>query len=148
MFGPDSLSDVGYRRLNQRPLSTLSGLIALRYGDAMDGRLDMLKLALGNLAGSAEEQAKYLDELLGTNAAAYGNDELAQELNDAFASHLDMKERGLLADEQIAAIHPVDQMLGQLSAQADAAFWRREALETDLRWQQVRDAARAALRTL
>ena len=114
----------------------------------MDRRLDMLKLALANLAGSAGEQARYLDGLLGNNASAYGNDELAQELNDAFASHVDMKERGLLGNEQIDAVRRVDQLLGQLSARTDDVFWRREALATDSRWDQVRIAAKAALRAL
>jgi len=114
----------------------------------MDHRLDMLKLALANLAGSADDQARYLDGVLGNSAAAYGNDELAQELNDAFASHLDMKERGLMKDEQIDAVRQVDQLLGQISAGTEDVFWRREALATDPRWDQVRMAARAALRTL
>ena len=121
---------------------------SLLYDRAMDQRLDMLKLALRNLAAPADEQVQYLDELLGADAAAHGNDELAQELNDAFASHLDMRERGFLSEEQIVAIRPVDDLLGRLSGDGAPGFWKRDALATDDRWEQVRRAAQAALRKL
>ena len=111
-------------------------------------RLVTLKGALTHLAAPAEEQIRYLNDLFGSEAVAYGNDELALELTDAISSHHDLRERGLLSDTQIAAVQAVDQMLVGLSKRGNEGFWKRDALLTDPRWEQVRLAAHAALATL
>ncbi|HEV2082596.1 MAG TPA: hypothetical protein VGR32_09110 [Brevundimonas sp.] len=113
----------------------------------MDHQLDILKRALTNLALPADRQAEYLDALLGPQAVAYGTDELALELDDAFAPHLAMHAQGLMSERQIAAVRIVDEMLADLSGKAHASFWTREALTSDPRWDQVRLVAQAALGT-
>lgn len=119
----------------------------------MPTRYELLREAVGVLAAPAAEQAAHLDRLFsalvnGGSAAAYGNDELACELEDIFIAANDMIEHGELTEREAAAIRPVDTMLGDLSGKHHAAFWERNALADDPRWEQVRVLAAAALKKL
>jgi len=111
----------------------------------MDQRLETLKATLRTLSAPARAQADYLDGLCGPTAADYGNDELGLELDDAFSSHEEMLKAGLLTDRQATAIRLLNGLLASGSSNAESEFWKREALSTDPRWEQVRSAARAAL---
>ncbi len=119
----------------------------------MPTRYEALREALWYLAAPADKQSTYLDELMapvtgGGSAAAYGNDELALGLDDIFFASNDMIAHGELTETEAAAIRPVDALLTKLSGEANASFWRREALEDDHRWNEVRSLARHALTVL
>jgi hypothetical protein len=116
----------------------------------MPTRYEQLRQAIAVLGAPAPEQASYLDELMapvtgGGSAAAYGNDELALGLDDIFHASKDMIWHGELTDAEAALIRPLDDLLTQLSGKHNADFWRREALDADARWDDVRALARSAL---
>jgi hypothetical protein len=119
----------------------------------MPTRYEQLREVVSVLAAPATQQAAHLDRLFSTlvsgrSAAAYGNDELACELDDIFMAANDMIEHGELTEQEAAAIRPVHTMLGDLSGQHNADFWRRNALADDRRWEQIRTLAGAALKKL
>jgi hypothetical protein len=116
----------------------------------MPTRYEQLRQVVAILGAAAAEQASYLDELMtpvtgGGSAAAYGNDELALSLDDIFRASSDMIRHGELTEEEAALIRPLDHLLTQLSGEDNADFWRREALDADARWADVRALARSAL---
>ena len=49
------------------------------------------------------------------------------------------------SEEEIAAARPLDEMLSAWSGKNNADFWRREALWSDPRWDEVRACARRVL---
>ena len=105
------------------------------------------------MAATAEEQVRYLDEIFtsvtgGGTAAGYGNDERALELGDIFAAADDMIEHSELTESEKKAIQPLNQLLGEWSGQANADFWRRDALFNDNRWTEVRARAARSLASL
>lgn len=119
----------------------------------MPTRYQQLRQAIFYLAASAEGQSAHLDRILapvtrGGSSAAYGNDELALELDDVFHAANDMIEHKELSEVECAAIRPLYDLLTRLSGQHNADFWRREALASDPRWDEVRKYAEAALRLL
>jgi hypothetical protein len=119
----------------------------------MPTRYEQLRQAIANLAASAEEQAAYLDRLFvpvtgGGSAEAFGNDELAEELEDIYPATRHMLQYGEIKQTEIDAIRPLDDLLERWSGQAHADFWKREALFADPRWQDIRDCARKALAQL
>jgi hypothetical protein len=75
----------------------------------------------------------------------YGNDELALELGDILPAAGHMQEWGEISDAEVAAVKPLDRLLTKWSGSANSDFWRREALWTDERWEEVRRLAREAL---
>ncbi|RYD66947.1 MAG: hypothetical protein EOP58_04310 [Sphingomonadales bacterium] len=119
----------------------------------MPTRYEQLRKAVSVLAAPAAEQAAHLDHLFsalvnGGSAAAYGNDELALELDDIFVAANDMIECGELTEHEAALIRPLNTMLGDLSGKQHADFWLRNALADDPRWVEVRALAAAALKKL
>lgn len=116
----------------------------------MPTRYQQLRQAIGLLAQSADEQHAWLESLLGdltpdAGASAYGSDELALAFGDIFMAAGDMLERGEISRAEIDAARPLDALLDAWSGTENADFWRREALWTDPRWEQVRESARGAL---
>ena len=116
-------------------------------------RYEQLRSAVANLARSAEEQVRYLDELHApltgeASADGYGNDELALELDDIFHAANDMIAHGELTEAQRKAIAPLDELLRKWSGQENFDFWRREALFQDDRRAQVRACAAQCLARL
>ncbi|NIJ65082.1 hypothetical protein FHR20_002044 [Sphingomonas leidyi] len=112
-----------------------------------------LRQAVAHLAAGADTQHAHLESILGHltpdgDASGYGNDELALELDDFYHAANHMHEWGEISREEIEAIRPLDAMLRTLSGKAHADFWRREALWSDPRWEQVRALARRALAQL
>lgn len=119
----------------------------------MSSRYQDLRQAVAALAAGPEEQVRFLDELFspltgGGSSAAYGNDELALELDDCFFAANAMIERGELTPAEKTAIMPVDELLRHWSGEGNSSFWRREALFDDPRWGEVRAHAAAALAQL
>ncbi|MEP9401078.1 hypothetical protein [Sphingomonas sp. VNH70] len=119
----------------------------------MPSRYQLLREAVRQLAAPAPEQVACLDAMFvrltgGGSAAAYGNDELAIGLDDIFMAANDMIAHDELSEAEAAAIRPLDASLVRWSGEANAAFWRREALFHDPRWDEVRSLARHALAIL
>lgn len=119
----------------------------------MPTRYEQLRLAVIYLAAPAAEQIAHLDDLMspltgGGSAAAYGNDELALSLDDLFFASNDMISHGELTTAEAAAIRPLDELLTELSGKQNASFWRRESLNSDERWNNVRSLAAEALAQL
>jgi hypothetical protein len=116
----------------------------------MPARFEQLREAIANLAASADVQAAYLDRVHspltgGGSAAGYGNDELALEFDDIFHAAGHMVDAGELTPWQRDAAVPLDAILNRWSGQSHAAFWKREALWSDPRWEEVRSVAKEAL---
>lgn len=119
----------------------------------MATRYQQLRQAVANLAAPADEQVRFLDEGFtsltgGGSAAAYGNDELALELDDMFHAADDMIQQGELSEAEKEAIHPLDALLAEWSGQENADFWRGEALFHDARWAEIRACAARTLARL
>lgn len=81
----------------------------------------------------------------GGSAAHYSNDELALEIDDIFHAAQHMIDAGELTPWQRDAALPLDQILKQWSGPVHADFWRRDALWSDPRWDDVRSLAKKAL---
>jgi hypothetical protein len=116
----------------------------------MAGRYERLRQAIATLAASADAQAAYLDRLHapltgGGSAAEYSNDELALEFDDVFHAAGHMIDAGELTPWQRDAALPLDHILKGLSGQMHADFWKRDALWSDARWEEVRTVAKQAL---
>lgn len=116
----------------------------------MPTRFEELRQAVAYLAAPGAEQAAHLDRLMGPvtgggSAAAYGNDELALSLDDIFHAANDMIWHGELTEAEAELIRPLDDLLTKLSGDHNANFWRREALDEDARWNDVRALAKSAL---
>jgi hypothetical protein len=110
-------------------------------------------MVIANLAAGPEEQADYLDRIFvhctgGGSAAAYGNDELALELDDILLATDHMIEFGELSADELATIRELSEHFDAFWKPKDPSFWTREALFDDRRWQGVRDLAARVLRRL
>ena len=70
----------------------------------------------------------------------YGNDELALMFDDIYPT-----VRDELNAEQSTAAQRLDDLLALYSGPRNRAFWAREALWHDKRWEAVRSCAREAL---
>jgi hypothetical protein len=119
----------------------------------MPTRYQQLRQAILRLSWGADEQHAYLESILASVSGAgsgvsYGNDELALDLDDIFCAAEDMRERGEISDAEVAAVKPLDALLEKWSGSSNSDFWRREALWTDERWQEVRAYAQQALAAL
>jgi hypothetical protein len=119
----------------------------------MPTRYQQLRMKVARLSMSADEQHAYLESILAPmsgkgTGVGYGNDELALELNDIFVATGHMREWGEISDAEIAAVKPLDDLLVKWSGGASPDFWRREALWTDPRWDEVRTCAKLALSVL
>ncbi|HTU09659.1 MAG TPA: hypothetical protein VMG08_02075 [Allosphingosinicella sp.] len=119
----------------------------------MPTRYQQLRGAVFRLSLGADEQHAYLESILAHlsgngSSVCYGNDELALELEDIFLAAGDMREWREIGDAEIAAIKPLDDLLEKWSGETDADFWRRDALWTDPRWDEVRALASTAFAML
>lgn len=119
----------------------------------MSTRYQMLRGAVVNLAAPADAQAAYLDRIFvqctgGGSAAAYGNDELALELDDIFMANGHMMEFGEITPDEVAAIQFLNDLVADYWQGDDTSFWSREALFVDPRWIEVRTEATRVLRQL
>lgn len=56
-----------------------------------------------------------------------------------------MRSRGEIMQAEIDAAKPLNALLDEWSGERHADFWRREALWSDPRWQQVRECAQQVL---
>lgn len=124
-----------------------------RYDALMGTRYTLLREAVANLAAPAEAQVAYLDRSFSTltgggSAEAYGNDELALEFEDSFIAMGHMLEYGEITQAEIERLRSLDELLGQWSGKTHAAFWARDALFSDRRWEIVRSRAAEVLATL
>jgi hypothetical protein len=116
----------------------------------MPTRYQQLREAIANLAATADAQAAYLDRLFsratgGASAADYGDDELALDFGDIYCAVGHMRECGEITQEEIDAAKPLHALLEKWSGEANADFWKREALFTDPRWEEVRLCAQKVL---
>ena len=116
----------------------------------MPTRYQQLRQAIARLASTADEQHAYLESILSHlapngDASGYGNDELALEFGDIYMAAGDMRDWGEITQEEIDAAKPLDDLLAKWSGGQDGEFWRREALWSDPRWDQVRQCARQVL---
>lgn len=119
----------------------------------MSFRYAFLCGAVQRLAATADEQNAYLESILGQFSSdskgwGYGNIELALELEDMFRAVPDMLSEGEITQEEIAAIQPVASLLELWGGEGNADFWKREALWSDPRWDEVRAHARKTLEVL
>ncbi len=118
----------------------------------MPTRYQVLRQVVANLAAPAEVQVAHLNGVFADCTpdvqAAYGNDELALEFEDAYLAVNHLRSHGEISQREIDALAPLDSLLRRWSGEANAGFWRREALFADPRWAQVRDCAKAALNQL
>ncbi len=116
-------------------------------------RYQQLRQAIVRLSWPAEEQHAYLESILASlsgvgSGVGYGNDELALELDDIFCAAEHMREWGEITDAEVAAVKPLDLLLTRWSGHTHSDFWRREALWTDERWEEVRACAKQVLAAL
>ena len=116
----------------------------------MPTRYQQLRQAIANLAAPAERQVAHLDSIFvslpeGSSAADYGNDELALEFDGIYCAAGHMRDYGEITQAEIDAAKPLNELLLRWSGQHNADFWKREALFTDPRWDQVRECASQAL---
>ena len=116
-------------------------------------RYDHLRAATGRLAAPHDEQRTYLNELflplaVDGDSSAYGCDELALQFEDYFISVEYMLAEGELSSEQADALNSLNDKLEALSGEQNADFWRRDALQSDARWADVRALARTAVQSL
>ena len=117
----------------------------------MATRYQQLRQAIVRLQSSADEQHAYLESILahltpGDDATGYGNDELALEFGEIYGAARHMREWGEITQREIDAVKPLSELLDKWSGEQNGDFWRREALWSDPRWEQVRQCARQALR--
>ncbi len=117
----------------------------------MSTRYQQLRQAIARLADTADEQHAYLESILGHltpdgDATGYGNDELALEFEGMYVAVGHMRDWGEIGQEEIDAAKPLNELLEKWSGQQNAEFWRRDALWSDPRWEQVRQSAREVLR--
>jgi hypothetical protein len=124
-----------------------------RYDAPMGTRYTLLREAVANLAATAEAQVAYLDRSFSTltgggSAEAYGNNELALEFEDSFIATGHMLEYGEITQAEIERLRSLDELLGQWSGKTQAAFWAREALFSDPRWEIIRSRAAEVFATL
>lgn len=116
-------------------------------------RYSRLRDAVLNLAAGPDVQVAYLDKSFtpitgGRSAAGYGNNELALEFDDIFPASEHMLACGEITEDEVASIRPLDQMLKRFCKQGDKAFWEREALFADPRWEDLRRCASAIISNL
>ncbi len=115
----------------------------------MPTRYQVLRQVVANLAAPAEVQVAHLNRVFADCTpdvqAAYGNDELALEFEDAYLAVNHMRSHGEISQREIDALAPLNALLLQWSGEVHADFWRREALFNDDRWNHVRDCAKVAL---
>jgi hypothetical protein len=116
----------------------------------MASRYQQLRQSIVRLSQSADEQHDYLESAHGRpgeggDASGYGNDELALEFSDIYVAAAHMRDGDEISQEEIDAAKPLDTMLAVWSGAQNADFWRREALWSDPRWEQVRQCARRVL---
>lgn len=81
----------------------------------------------------------------GGSAAGYGNDELALEFGDIFCAVGHMLEHGEILQSEIDTVQPLSDMLELFQKEASKEFWRREALFSNSRWEQLRICAASTL---
>jgi len=93
-----------------------------------------LESTLIALALPADTQAALLD---GSNLPV---DELALAFDDAYRGWL-LQSRSRVPDAEIQLVGEINDMLDQMSGPENAALWTREALSSDVRWQEVRHVA-------
>jgi hypothetical protein len=105
------------------------------------------------LAAPPDEQAEYLDRIFirctgGGSAAAYGNEELALQLDDSLSPTAHMIEFGEITANEAAAIKLLNDHFLAYWQPDDPIFWGRDALFHDPRWQEVRAMAAHILNKL
>jgi hypothetical protein len=116
-------------------------------------RYQQLRAVTARLAAPAAEQQAYLEQLflplaVDGDSSAYGCDELALEFEDYFISAEHMLRDGKLSIRQLELLRALDAILGKWSGEHHSDFWRRDALRTDPRWEDVRKHAQSALAML
>jgi hypothetical protein len=107
--------------------------------NSRDALVAQLTEAVERLAASAEVQVRYLDE----RGMAPSADELALELDDVWRA-----AAAKLTDPQRIAVERLDAALRELGGRDNETFWRVAALESDPRWDAVRNLAQEALTML
>lgn len=103
--------------------------------------IDRLLITLRALAASPDEQLERFPDLVAKP------DELALDFDDAYRL-LQQCQQLELSAAQRDAVAAVDRLLGQLSGPEHGMLWTEAALRRAPEWEQVRGAARAALRVL
>ena len=103
-----------------------------------------LAMIVRNLAAPAEAQIAYLRGL----GVAPSADELALELADEMALVPAAVEASELSSEEVEALVQLDDMLGRMSGESNAALWKVDALRHADEWRDVRMLARHALSLL
>src|ERR1700754_4772337 len=104
----------------------------------MPSRYSHLREAIAVLAAPADVQDRTL--CADGFSADHGNDELALMFDDIYPA-----VRGELNAKQAAAARRLDELLARYCGPRNQAFWAREALWHDKRWEAVRSCAREAL---
>lgn len=113
-------------------------------------RYQHLRAAIARLAAPASEQQAYLQDLfrplaVDGDSSAYGCDELALEFEDYFISVEHMLGAKELSSQQADALRSLEAILEKWSGEQHYEFWRRDALQSDPRWADVRECAAAVL---
>lgn len=101
---------------------------------------ESLKDSVSRLASEPPEQLAYLQHL-GTYPLT---DELALEFDDAFLLSDQLVSAGRLSDAVRRQLARIDALLDELS-DGEEENWLPPALESDRRWQEVRELARSIL---
>lgn len=79
------------------------------------------------------------------DSSAYGCDELVLQFEDYFISVEYMLADGELTVDQKEALVALNAFLEKWSGETHSDFWRRDALQSDPRWEVVRGLAQSAL---
>jgi hypothetical protein len=105
--------------------------------------LGWIRTVVSRLADPADEQLRYLREA-GIEGVV---DELALEFDDTLPFVARLEEAGAVPSGTRERFARLNEQLDRLSDAGDAA-WTEDALRSDPRWQQVRQAAGQALAAL
>ena len=103
--------------------------------------IERVVIALRALAAPAAEQLERFPDFVAKP------DDLALDFDDAYLL-LQQCQQLELSTAQLDAVAAVDRLLEHMSDSQRHALWTENALRSALEWQQVREAARAALRML
>ena len=119
----------------------------------MSTRYQALREAIRLLAAPAQEQIVWLEWLLSdvaTNGSArnYGNLELIENCYDIILARDHMRECGELTDAEVVQVSKIHALFDNIRSYKDEGFWDWEALNSDQRWDAIRDTAAEVLTAL
>jgi hypothetical protein len=107
----------------------------------VDVVIRQLERTLERLSWNAEQQIEYMSRF------GVGSDEMALDFDDAFRTTSGMIRQGLMPDSLREALHPVDEILTEMTDSHEDE-WDEEAVSESRTWSILRKAAATSLISL